>query len=214
MLWRRVDGKLRQDSARLEYGASAGLTFSPDGDRPGRTDEEGAAPSSAARSAEDTAREAARTAAGTRGARRRRCGRLLAASRGGGVRTAAGDAILGEAVDGWNGRRDTLPPASRRPHSRHTRRIPAYPPWHTVHTLCNTTTTARQYPCMHTILFQQRLQTALAQPYGTRPIRRLERSLPSSTHLIRQLSFPVTLSPRIRFCLFNDTHRCFCLMLQ
>lgn len=117
MLWRRVDRKLRQDSARLEYGASAGLTFSPDGDRPGRTDEEGAAPSSAARSAEDTAREAARTAAGTRGARRRRCGRLLAASRGGGVRTAAGDAILGEAVDGWNGRRDTLPPASRRPHS-------------------------------------------------------------------------------------------------
>lgn len=174
-------------------------SFSPDGDRPGRTDEEGAAPSSAARSAEDTAREAARTAAGTRGARRRR---------------AAGDAILGEAVDGWNGRRDTLPPASRRPHSRHTRRIPAYPPWHTVHTLCNTTTTARQYPCMHTILFQQRLQTALAQPYGTRPIRRLERSLPSSTHLIRQLSFPVTLSPRIRFCLFNDTHRCFCFMLQ
>lgn len=214
MLGRRVDRKLRQDSARLEYGASAGLTFSPDGDRPGRTDEEGAAPSSAARSAEDTAREAARTAAGTRGARRRRCGRLLAASRGGEYAQLRGTPFWGRLwMDGMGGETHFPPhPAVLTPATPgEYRHIPRGT--QSIHYVTQQPQPGSIRVCIP-ILFQQRLQTALAQPYGTRPIRRLERSLPSSTHLIRQLSFPVTLSPHIRFCLFNDTHRCFCFMLQ
>lgn len=105
------------------------------------------------------------------------------------VRTAAGDAILGETGDGCTEWADTSLSSShtRPPHPENTGISPL---WHTVHILRNT-----QQPqpgiirvCIPILPFNKAYEQLLALPYGTRPIYRLKGFLPSSRNSIRQLS--------------------------